>query len=150
VEHTNVVLPEAEALLDLDSTMQALVDLCTRHELKNLTILKNEENRQLIYGIKGVKSKLKEKEIKISIVQGVKRIEDQKIKELILNDYNNLTTGGHTGCTRMYKNISKKYFWPGLGKDVENHVKKCDACQRYKYSRPTKEQMIITSTNSIK
>jgi RNase H-like domain found in reverse transcriptase/Reverse transcriptase (RNA-dependent DNA polymerase)/Integrase zinc binding domain len=144
-----VVLPEAEALLDLDSTMQALVDLCTRNKKKSLTIFKNEENRQLIRSIKGVKRELKENDIKISIAQGVTKIEDEKMKRIILNDYHSLPTGGHSGCTRMYKNIRKTYFWKGLEKDVQDYVKRCDACQRYKHSKKAKEPMIITTTSTV-
>lgn len=42
------------------------------------------------------------------------------------------TCGGYFSCQLTGKNILKAcYFWPTLFKDAHDHVKKCDACQRY-------------------
>ena len=46
----------------------------------------------------------------------------------------------------MFNNIKKYYFWPGLEKDISQFVKRCEKCQRHKYSIPVKEAMTITST----
>ncbi|KAG5862306.1 hypothetical protein JTB14_017304 [Gonioctena quinquepunctata] len=48
----------------------------------------------------------------------------------------------------MYNNIKKNYFWSGLRKNVEDFVKRCDDCQRYKHSKPNTEPMTITTTAS--
>lgn len=57
-----------------------------------------------------------------------------------------LPTGGHAGINRMYNNIKRYYFWPGMHKDVENFVKRCDECQRYKHFALTKQPLCITTT----
>jgi hypothetical protein len=144
-----IILPSTEASFDLKSTMQAMVETCNRLQLKNLVIIKENGNKELIKGIKGIQEKLKRENIIVSIAQGVTRVEDEKTRKIILNDYHMLPTGGHAGCTRMYKNIRKTYFWPKLSTDVENFVKKCDSCQRYKYSINKKEPMIVTTTNTV-
>jgi len=35
---------------------------------------------------------------------------------------------GHFGATRTTALIRRKYFWPGLNKDVREYVKNCDVC----------------------
>jgi Integrase zinc binding domain len=57
-----------------------------------------------------------------------------------------LPTSAHAGSKRMTKSIGKYYYWAGMRKDVEDFVKKCVNCQKNKYSLPTKEAMIVTST----
>src|SRR5213083_1323516 len=42
---------------------------------------------------------------------------------------------GYFGATRMMVLIRRKYFWPGLNKDVREYVKNCDVCQRMKAPR---------------
>lgn len=49
---------------------------------------------------------------------------------------------------RMTNNIKRRYFWPGIDKDVLDFVKKCSTCQKTKYSRYTKQPMTITTTAS--
>lgn len=67
-------------------------------------------------------------------------------KKVILNDFHLLPSSGHAGMRRMSNNIKKYYFWPGIDNDVREFVKRCDKCQRQKYSLPKKEPMVITST----
>lgn len=68
------------------------------------------------------------------------------MKQLILNDFHMLPTGGHAGINRMFNNIRKYYFWNGMKKDVENFVKRCDDCQKCKYSLNKKQPMKVTTT----
>ena len=42
---------------------------------------------------------------------------------------------GHFGATRTTALIRRKYFWPGLSKDVRHYIKNCDVCQRTKIPR---------------
>lgn len=83
---------------------------------------------------------------KLCIIQGVQKIVLRETKDLILNEFHLLPTSGHAGMNRMYNNIRKYYFWPGLRSDVEDYVKSCHNCQKYKYSVPIKEKMCITTT----
>ena len=36
---------------------------------------------------------------------------------------------GHIGIDKTYKLIGRKYYWPGLYKDVTKHVNSCVVCQ---------------------
>ena len=42
---------------------------------------------------------------------------------------------GHPGRDRILWNVSKFFFWPGMGKTVKEFVRSCDSCQRSKSSR---------------
>ena len=35
----------------------------------------------------------------------------------------------YLGITKMYKNLKKNYWWPGMKKDIVEFVKKCLTCQ---------------------
>jgi len=40
--------------------------------------------------------------------------------------------GGHLGRDKTLANVAKKFFWPGMVKDVDDYVKSCENCQRNK------------------
>lgn len=50
----------------------------------------------------------------------------------ILNYYHNDETAGHYGIERTMRKITGRYYWPGIRKDIEKHVRECMECQRYK------------------
>lgn len=50
----------------------------------------------------------------------------------ILEFYHNQETAGHYGMNRTLHKITSRYYWPGIRKDVEKHVRQCIECQRYK------------------
>lgn len=133
---------------DLGISLRNLEELCTRNNIKELCLLKSSHNIQFLNVLMKYKNQILGKSLTINIVRNVKRIESREMRQIILNDYHMLPTGGHAGINRMYNNIKREYFWNGLKEDVQNFVKKCDDCQRYKYSLPRKEPMTITSTAS--
>ena len=47
---------------------------------------------------------------RINIVKDVDRMEDTKLRHIILNDFHTLLTGGVAGAQRMCKNIRARYF----------------------------------------
>ncbi|GJJ75098.1 hypothetical protein EMPS_07456 [Entomortierella parvispora] len=48
------------------------------------------------------------------------------------------TIVGHLGVVSTYTLIAEGYFWPGMYKDVKEHLSSCDACQRYQARDPTR------------
>jgi Integrase zinc binding domain len=80
------------------------------------------------------------------LLQDISIVDNEKDKEIILSDFHLLPTSAHAGSRRMAKTIKIFYYWSGMRKDIENFVKRCDACQRNKHSLPTKEPMVVTST----
>ncbi|KAL0130261.1 hypothetical protein PUN28_002097 [Cardiocondyla obscurior] len=70
--------------------------------------------------------------------------EEEKIK--ILKEYHDSPLGGHQGVNRTINRIKLHYNWPGMNKDIEKYIQKCENCQRNKLSRKTKMPLIITDT----
>uniref|UniRef100_A0A803TTB8 Gypsy retrotransposon integrase-like protein 1 n=1 Tax=Anolis carolinensis TaxID=28377 RepID=A0A803TTB8_ANOCA len=50
----------------------------------------------------------------------------------ILERFHNNQSAGHTGITKTTKAIAKHCWWPGMRKDIKNHVVQCDDCARNK------------------
>ena len=58
---------------------------------------------------------------------------DQKQK--ILKICHDDRTAGHFGIEKTIERITRQWTWPGLRKDVQDHVGNCDLCSRSKASR---------------
>ena len=49
---------------------------------------------------------------------------------IILQQYHDSPTGGHSGEHRTYGRIAEEWFWEGMKKQIVEYVKKCEVCQR--------------------
>lgn len=65
-------------------------------------------------------------------------------KTEILQAYHDAPTAGHYGAERTIIKIQRSYFWPGMRRDIQNYVKNCTACQRYKASNQKPPGLIQT------
>lgn len=129
-----------------DVFVRELTLLCNKLKIPCIYILKTQENVAFIQKLAQIISDMDTwTGPRLCIVKGVRKITDNDTKRIILNDFHMLPTSGHAGIRRMLCNIRKYYFWPGLENDVTNYVKRCDQCQRQKYSKYVKEPMVITN-----
>ena len=46
--------------------------------------------------------------------------------------YHDTPVGGHRGRWKTIELVARNYWWPGVTKEVERYVDRCNACQRYK------------------
>lgn len=139
---------DSRSALALDALLRDLKSICVKYNIPELVIIKNKKCAHLINEMLKGTHNIKNASIKISIIKDVENISDLDTRQIILNDFHMLPTGGHAGINRMYNNIKKYYFWTGLRQDVEKFVKNCNDCQRYKHSKPNIEPMSITTTAS--
>lgn len=58
----------------------------------------------------------------------------REMRKQILHDCHNTDLSGHLGTRRTLARVTQKYYWPGLSKEVIDHVRFCSTCQRYKPS----------------
>lgn len=136
----------------LRASLKELKKVCTQNNIYELIIIRNEQcahTLAIINEIHKLSKLFKSKKIKISILRDVITIDNPETKQLILNDFHLLPTGGHCGINRMYNNIKKYYYWKGLFKSVESFVRRCTDCQKYKYSKQHIEPLTITSTARV-
>lgn len=131
---------------ELRASLKDLQISCAQLEINELIIIKNDCALLIIKEIAKYIRNFKSYGIKISILNDTRTINDLPTRQLILNDFHLLPTGGHAGINRMFNNIKKYYFWNGLRKDVESFVRRCDDCQRYKHSKPSTQPLTVTST----
>lgn len=43
---------------------------------------------------------------------------------------------GHMGIEKCQSRARQVMYWPNIGQDIENTVKKCSICQKYRYKQP--------------
>lgn len=129
-----------------------LVQMCEEFNIKEIYIVKNKYNNIFIEKLLKTMNEMKDvtgphPRLNVLNNNNIKRINDKDDRRVIINDFHILPTSGHAGIRRMYNNIKKYYFWPGLYEDVKNFVNKCAKCQTQKYTNKyIKEPMVITTT----
>ena len=52
--------------------------------------------------------------------------------KLLLEELHEGICGSHTGGRSLsHRAITQRYWWPGIQKEAQEYVKKCDQCQRF-------------------
>lgn len=54
---------------------------------------------------------------------------------LLLREYHDSPTGGHSGEVKTYLRLVSEWFWQGMRKEVAKYVRGCVVCQRNKHSQ---------------
>ena len=57
---------------------------------------------------------------------------DKEIKKQILYKAHNTPYAMHSGSTKMYRDLKKHFWWPGMNRDVIEYVARCLTCQQVK------------------
>ena len=57
---------------------------------------------------------------------------NEQLRREILNSFHDSPTGGHSGVYVTTKRISAVVYWKGLRKFVQEYVRNCSVCQRFK------------------
>lgn len=59
---------------------------------------------------------------------------DSALKTLMLQEFHESPTGGHTGAERTFLRLTANFYWLGMRRDEKEFVAKCPTCQTIKYS----------------
>jgi hypothetical protein len=54
----------------------------------------------------------------------------------ILKEMHECPVGGHQGIQRTYDKLKMYVTWLGMFQDVENYIRKCEVCQKNKFTGP--------------
>lgn len=87
--------------------------------INEVVLLKNNINLQFV---KSFVNRFRDSGIKFIFLNNKTTIVDPKQKRVILNDYHHLPSAGHMGVNRMFRNIARRYTWPGLNSDVKKSM----------------------------
>ncbi len=79
----------------LTASLRDLKNICIKYKIPEIYILKNKACMQIINEVSKVPNEIKNAGIKISIIKDVKKIDDSETREIIINDFHILPTGGH-------------------------------------------------------
>lgn len=77
------------------------------------------------YAIKGNKLYYRDSDGGLKLCLGRKDIKD------VLREFHDGTIGGHFGRDITVGRIRQMFWWPTIWRDVAEHVRTCDTCQRY-------------------
>lgn len=53
-------------------------------------------------------------------------------KEILEEYHHSLLHANHASAEKTYDKVARRFWWNGMKKDVQDHVKNCEACQRSK------------------
>ena len=54
----------------------------------------------------------------------------------ILKEMHECPIGGHQGVQRTYDKLKLYVTWPGMFRDVEDYIRKCEVCHKNKFTGP--------------
>ncbi|KAL5538385.1 hypothetical protein UlMin_046123 [Ulmus minor] len=57
---------------------------------------------------------------------------DEEFKQQILHEAHNTLYSVHPGTTKMYQDLKRLFWWPGMKRNVVKYVEKCLTCQKIK------------------
>ena len=107
-------------------------------------IKQNQLSDQYLNHVKDEVESKKSKEFEVS-TDGVTTFQGRlcvpeigDLREEILIEAHRIPYSVHPGATKMYKDLKKHYWWPGMKNDVVKHVEQCLTCQQVKaeHQRP--------------
>src|ERR1044072_3288104 len=52
--------------------------------------------------------------------------------EALLYLYHDDPVAGHLGANKMYRKLTRNYYWPKMFQEVQHYAQTCDKCQRFK------------------
>ena len=65
----------------------------------------------------------------------------------VLKENHDQPTAGHLGIAKTTARIARRYYWPGMFRDIATYVRRCASCQRYKSSQRTPAGKMQPSRN---
>jgi uncharacterized protein YqgV (UPF0045/DUF77 family) len=68
----------------------------------------------------------------------------------IVKEMHENPTGGHLGMNRAYDRIKRFANWPGMKQEIEEHIRRCEFCQKNKITQnKTKMSLQITTIPDV-
>lgn len=57
------------------------------------------------------------------------------LRVALIRENHDEPTAGHAGIAKTISRLARKYYWPGMFRDVARYVRGCETCLRYKASQ---------------
>src|SRR5579859_301445 len=72
--------------------------------------------------------------LQVDETQAPRIVVPEKLRWDIVSENHDGPVNGHPGMHKTYEKTARTYYWPGMGKDVQNYVRQCPLCQQTKES----------------
>ena len=59
-------------------------------------------------------------------------LKNEELRAEVIQLHHDVPAAGHGGRWKIVELVMRNYWWPGVTRDVERYVKRCDLCQRMK------------------
>ena len=59
-------------------------------------------------------------------------LKNKKLRAEMIWLHHDIPVAGHGGKWKTTELVTRKYWWPGVTKDIGKYVEKCNMCQRMK------------------
>ena len=66
----------------------------------------------------------------------------QECRSIVLRLAHDVPMAGHLGVTKTKDRVLRRYYWPGIFKDIADYCRTCEVCQRSQPRRPARAEMI--------
>ena len=67
---------------------------------------------------------------------------DVELKRLIVDEAHKSKFSIHPGLTKMYQDLKKIFWWPGMKRDIASYVERCAICQQVKIEHHRPDGML--------
>ena len=64
------------------------------------------------------------------------------LRNQVMHNFHSSIYGVHRGAASTYREVSSRFFWPGMQEDVGDFVSTCEACQLGKGGCPTRQGLL--------
>jgi transposase InsO family protein len=68
-------------------------------------------------------------------LEHAKLVIPEKLRQPIIKAHHDKVFAGHQGMKRTRDLVKLNYFWPNMNRDIDNYVKQCDSCAKFKAGR---------------
>ena len=109
-----------------------ILEKIRKSEAKDDEVIKAMEEMKKT-GVKMLRDKEWREEDGLMLKEGkVYVLKDETLRVEIIRLHHDTPMGGHGGQWKMAEMVTRNFWWPGVTREVERYVERCDACQRNK------------------
>ena len=148
--HIKEIYYEIPDLINIEKSFVSLKCILDNLNIKRFSISQNNNDLDDYewYHIEHLLKKIfNDSKYIITVCSGEIMIPVEFERDNIIREYHESTVGGHKGIVSCYHKIRENFYWPGLFKQVENFIRSCESCQKYKSPHErTKMPMCLTDT----
>ena len=65
----------------------------------------------------------------------LKLVVPSELRKRVMKDAHRAPSSGHLGMEKTYDRIAREYYWKGMYYDINNFVRECEECQKYKVTQ---------------